>query len=478
VTRLRDSSGFSLVEVLVAALILVVGAGAAFSLIDSANRSVTFNSARVGATNLARELTEYARTTDYDLLQDAQVVDALRRHESIAGTLAGSEWTIERRGVTYSVATDVCTFDDPKDGLGTTAPANACPAAAPVAGAPNEVNPDDFRRVTYTLSWNARSRPGSSTQAALLVNPAGGLGPRIEVFTEPAAQITGDSVSWGGALPLRLRSTHAASVRWLADDGISAGDAGGGPTDWGFDWDLGTEFSSASDWVRDGTYTLQAQAKDDRGVPGEAKIITVHVNRHAPAAVTGFAAGYNETRDVVDMRWDRYDERDLRGYRVTRMEDDEQICPATGGVLSGLSCTDADPPAGAATYRVVALDCVDLANTCEPRAGAPAEQLVTMAAGTAPDAPTGLTASVIDGKPTLSWTPPASVPDGPIRFYRVYRDTGTGLADRYDETVNSNPSYVDPNPGASTGHKYWVTAVDNYFNESPVSAPVVSPPLT
>ena len=40
-TRLRDSSGFSLVEVLIAALILVVGAGAAFSLIDSANRSVT-----------------------------------------------------------------------------------------------------------------------------------------------------------------------------------------------------------------------------------------------------------------------------------------------------------------------------------------------------------------------------------------------------------------------------------------------------
>lgn len=480
VTRLRDPSGFSLVEVLMAALILLVGAGAAFSLIDSANRSVTFNSARVGATNLARELTEFARTTDYDLLQDGQAVSALRQHASIAGTLSGSAWTIERRGVTYTVDTDVCTFDDPKDGLGAPAPDNACPTAAPVAGAPTEVNPDDFRRVTYTLSWNVRSRPGSMTQAALVVNPAGGLGPRIEEFTEPTAQITGDQVRWGGALPLNLRSTPAASVRWSADDGVSAGDAGGGATDWGFDWDLGTEFSTTDDWVRDGTYTLQAQAKDSRGVPGEAKLITVHVNRHPPAAVTGFTAGYNPRTgfggpDVVDMRWNRYDERDLRGYRVIRLSDGQEICP----VQKELSCTDDDPPPLGSVYRVVAVDCVDLkASTCDHQDGTPVDIVVPMVAVAAPDAPTGLTASVVDGKPTLSWTPPATVPNGPIQFYRIYRDTGTGLSDRYDETVTSSPSYVDPNPGSTTAHEYWVTAVDTDFNESPASAPVVSPPLT
>ena len=60
-TRIPDSSVFPLVEVMIAALILIVGAGAAFTLIDSANRAVSSNSARVGATNLARELTEYAR---------------------------------------------------------------------------------------------------------------------------------------------------------------------------------------------------------------------------------------------------------------------------------------------------------------------------------------------------------------------------------------------------------------------------------
>ena len=47
-----------------------------------------------------------------------------------------------------------------------------------------------------------------------------------------------------------------------------------------------------------------------------------------------------------------------------------------------------------------------------------------------------------------------------------------------DETVTSDPAYVDPNPGATTAHKYWVTAVDQDFNESPASDPVQSPPVT
>jgi Tfp pilus assembly protein PilV len=480
VTRLRDSSGFSLVEVLVAALILIVGAGAAFSLIDSANRSVSFNSARVAATNLGRELAEYARTTDYDLLQPAQVVAALRKHPTIQGTLATGTWKIERRAVTYTISASVCTFDDPKDGLAATAPDNACPKPAPVAGAPAESNPDDFRRVTYTMTWNARGRTGKASHSTLIVNPAGGLGPRITDFDEPGTQITAGSLSWGGTSLLKLQSTSAASVHWSVDDGISGDDAGGGPTEWGFEWSFGTPFTSPSPWVRDGAYTVQAQAFDARGVPGEAKIVTVHVNRHAPAGVTGFVGGYNATRKVVDMRWDRYDERDLQGYRVERVLDGAQICPATGGFQNGLSCTDTDPPLLGSIYRVYAVDCVDLkAPTCAPRDGAPANTAtITLVGGKAPDAPTGLTASVVDGKPTLSWTPPANVPDGPIRFYRIYRDSGTSVADRYDETVTSDPGYVDPDPGSTTGHKYWVTAVDRYFNESDPSSPVVSPPLT
>ncbi len=471
---MRDSSGFSLVEVMIAALILVIGAGAAFSLIDSANRSVSFNSARVGATNLGRELAEYARTTDYDLLQPAQIVTALRKHPTITGTLSGGVWNIERRGITYTVSTSVCAYDDPKDGLGAVAPPNPCPKPAAVAGAPAEVNPDDYRRVTHTLSWNARGRPGKTTQAALIVNPAGGLGPRVTVFDEPPAQVSTGSVAWGATQILKLKTTTATSVHWTADDFVSGGNAGGGPTDWALDWSFGTEFSTTTPWVRDGTYTISAQAFDSRGVPGEAKLISVHVNRHAPAAVTGFDGGYNRSRDVVDLRWNRYDERDLKGYIVERVGGGV-VCPLT----DKLSCTDTNPPKVlglfvAATYRLVAVDCLDLkAALCTTRDGAPATKSTSLIGAAAPSAPTGLTASVFDGKPTLSWT----APSGSVQFYRIYRDTGTNVADRYDETVTNSPNYVDPNPGSTTAHKYWVTAIDQNFNESPPSAPVVSPPI-
>ena len=70
------------------------------------------------------------------------------------------------------------------------------------------------------------------------------------------------------------------------------------------------------------------------------------------------------------------------------------------------------------------------------------------------------------------------MPDGPIRFYRIYRDGNEDppkLDARWDETVTSDPTYVDPDPGATTSHTYWVTAVDQNFNESYPSAAVDSP---
>ena len=473
--RVSGESGFSLVELLMAILVLVVGAGGAFALIDSANRSVTFNSSRVGATNLARELTEYARTTDYDLLQPDQIVTGLRKHSSIAGAMTGGNGRSSAGPCRTRSAPDVCTFDDPKDGLATQAPTNACSAVAAVPNAPAESNPDDFRRVTYTLSWNARGRPGSVTQTALIVNPSGGLGPRITKFGEPTAQVTGDSWTWGPSSLTPLESTPAASVHWTTDDGtsggINSGDATGGQTVWTFTWNFGTAFSTSSPWVRDGSYTVQVQGFSTQGVPGEAVLKTIHINRHVPGTVSGFIGGYNASRNVVDMRWNPYDERDLQGYIVVREADGKQICPASGSVQQGLSCTDLHPLAAGSRYTLVATDCVDLKNGVNcTRPGVPAYiGPILGTGGTATSEPTGLAATVVDGKPTLTWTAPA----GTIRFYRIYRaDKGTNVQDRYDETNTNQPTYADPNPGTASEHTYWVTAVDQSFNESPLSAPI------
>src|SRR5882757_8217983 len=65
VSRSSGERGFTLVEVLVATTILLIGALGVATMADSANLISTTTKARVGATNLARELLEDARTFKY-----------------------------------------------------------------------------------------------------------------------------------------------------------------------------------------------------------------------------------------------------------------------------------------------------------------------------------------------------------------------------------------------------------------------------
>lgn len=476
--RPADEAGFSIVEVLVAAVILVTGALVAFSLIDGANKSISLNSARIGATNLARELIEYARGTDYDKLQPGQVVPALQ--ERLGGS--GAPWTLQRRGITYTVAVAVCTFDDPKDGLAATAPANACPPASPIAGVTAiEQNPDDFRRVTVTLTWRARGVNSRSEQSALIVNPAGGLGPRITDFQPVNSEVTsGAATSWS---PTVLTSTPATAVTWNANDGVSQGNATGGPAGWAFTWPLGapklTPITVDGTWVVDGTYTVAAQAKDSRGVPGEARMVNVRVNRHRPAQVPDLSGGFNARHGgVVDMHWQPYPERDLLGYRVRRRSDPTWICgPSGGDEWTQTRCTDPNPGSGTRTYEIFAVDCdVPSLTTCTARTGDPTELTIDLSAGAPPPAPTSLTVTWEENLPRLVWLQPPTGSN--ILFYRIYRDGGTGLADRYDETITNDTAYSDPNPRAATIHTYYVTAVDENFNESAPSSPATITPLS
>ena len=50
----------------------------AFTLLNGANRTTTINNARMGGTNLARELLEDARSVDYDTLTPTDIIDVLQ----------------------------------------------------------------------------------------------------------------------------------------------------------------------------------------------------------------------------------------------------------------------------------------------------------------------------------------------------------------------------------------------------------------
>jgi hypothetical protein len=117
---------------------------------------------------------------------------------------------------------------------------------------------------------------------------------------------------------------------------------------------------------------------------------------------------------------------------------------------------------------------VDLASADSPLREGDAATIIVSSAGQAPPSPTQ--PSIVDtdpvsGLPRLQWTQPTA--DPPILFYRIYRDTGTDLDDRYAVTATANPTWTDPEPGTATSHSYWVTAVDENFNESDPMGPLV-----
>lgn len=99
VSRFRHADGFTLVEVMVTAVILAFGLLSILTLVDRANGTTTTTVGREAATNIAREVVERAHAVDYDDLTPGLAPQALRAavdpagaRESVATT--ATRWTI------------------------------------------------------------------------------------------------------------------------------------------------------------------------------------------------------------------------------------------------------------------------------------------------------------------------------------------------------------------------------------------------
>ena len=461
---LARAQGFTLVEVMVAASILIVGLLGTFSMVDQAQRTTIENRSRTVVLNLSREVLEHARSLDYeaDLAPD-QLLSQLRAKPNLAGTIdANGRWVIVRRGVQIAVTPAVCTFDDPMDGLASVPPQNACPAAPAVANAPTEVNPDDFRRVSLGISWSVKGRTFQMSQIAQINNPSGGTGPRIISFPEPfATQVTS-----GTSIPFTVNTTSSTTVRWSMDDGVSAGEATGGRTAWSFNWNIGTV--GTGNWTVDGTYTANAQPFDSRGVPGERRAATVLINRRVPLAPQNLQGGRSDAHGgVVELEWTRNPERDIIGYRVYRTGSTNiraRICPppsaGEGAVITGTSCTDLDP-GNMPLHHVYAIDRPTLGNPASGTREGDSAAITVGGSGLRPEPPTAIVGQIVNGRVSLVWTPPVGLP--PI-FYRIYRN---GV--RIDRTATALPTYIDPLAMDGGTRVYTVSSVSAQFNESVVS---------
>lgn len=468
-SRARSQHGFTLIEVMVTMLILLVGLAGAVTLIDGANAITVSTKQREAATNLQRELIEGARAVPYDQLTPNGLQASLQARPGLGDTTAGGAWTIERRGTTFTVSTTVCSVDDPRDGSGDQSSGTFC--AGQATGSADSA-PDDFKRVVVDVTWESRGTTSSSRQATIVTNPSSNLGPDVLTLTRsPDDEIIVDDIS--SIAFTATTSMPAEAVRFLVDGVVTGVDTpAANDHDAAFSWNIG-----ADSGVVDGTYVISATALNSAGLTGPSRSLTVRLNRHPPAPVTGLIGGWNATRGGVELEWNLNEESDIAGYRIYRRtgSDSWTLLEQTGPDVAEWFDDLSVPFAASYEYRVVALD---QPSESQYREGAPSASLVVAPSLTAPNPPGTVTAQQVAGKYQLDWTAPAApaIPyagDG-ILFFRIYRGSSS-VDDRFDRTgLGTELSFLDTTVNGET-RQYWVTSVDENYSESMPVGPVTLP---
>lgn len=245
----RRDEGFTIVEVLVAVFILLVGVLGTVALVENGLSSTNRTSAREAATNIARDVAERSRQIAYTSMTATSAPAMLQAATPDAGALSGSSFTVTRRNTVYTVTVTACSIDDTSDGVGvgnstfcnapagtsgpgttgtgyaasvnvlgvtvtaggsllqtvcnavgtnstiinrltgavsTVAPISACPAGT-ASTAPYDSRPDDLRRVQVDVSWTPRSQSQQTLrQTVFLTNPL----PNDCPLTTPVAPAT------------------------------------------------------------------------------------------------------------------------------------------------------------------------------------------------------------------------------------------------------------------------------------------------
>jgi len=471
-TRRRSEAGFTLVEVLVATSILVVGVLVTLTVVSAASRASAANRERDAATNLAREIIEAVDAVPWDRLTDTGVATELQRVPGLAAA-AGSGYTIRRGETSFAVAVRVCIVDDPSDGGGArAATATFCANSGPAGTA--DRNPEDYKKVVATLRWQTDSgRTATVVQSGIVGNPGSASGPAVRSIAPhgyTAPFVITNPYTTDVVFDLTT-SSAPATLNWLVDGTVQQPPPvrnGTSGLAWTFTWPIGP----VSTGVLDGDYIVAGEAFNDYGVSGPGRQETVILNRRVPFKPRQVAGG-RTSFGTVEIEWTANAERDIVGYEVYREGSATPVCALATQKLDTL-CVDPSPPADAVVrYWVQAYDTDPVTHL--PRAGDRSDLLTVVASNTAPYPPASLTANRTGSAVTLSWQRPSPGDPDPlddVAFYRVYRD-GTSLAHRYARWFDdgANVTWQDTATDGAT-HTYWVTAVDKHYAESAATGPV------
>jgi len=486
-SRFAPEAGFTLIEVLMAAVILVVGLAALFGLLDNSVKASFQTRAREGATNLARQVLEDARTIPYAQMSPTSITGQLQEMNGLADSSAAPGWQVLQRGITYTVTVKECAIDDPKNGSGnhfnSAAENTFCQDPGEKEGTVDK-QPENLKRITVDVTWVAQGRSPDVKQVETLTAAGEAVGltattlqlskPTVSAPTAPviAAEPAGKELVFTVTVP-----AGTSAVTWSLD-GVKQSPA---PTlekgtTWTFSWPI--------TGLSDGTYKISAQAVNAVGVVGPPVSIAVILIRGTPAAPKVIAGGFNTVnvsgtaKKVVELKWQANAERNVIGYRVYNPSK-TLVCPGNLATLSlALTCIDFNPPSPTAanlTYTVVALYRKAEGEALSTEISESPAASFTVAGGepppAAPNVPEGPLTLVhnADGSITLSWSAPKAGGTA-VLFYRIYRGS-TDYTSRYDVTPSgSTVTYIDTD--AVVAHSYWVTAVSSNLTESAFLGPV------
>ena len=474
---LRGESGFSLIELMMASFLLVVGVLATMTMMDGANARIVENRTREAATNLGREIAEAARAVPYPEIADASLETALRAQPGLADGSAADGWQVVRRGTSFTITLDSCIVDDanPRDGLGVHPPgSDFCDTASGT----EDVNPDDYRRVTIQVQ---RIRPGGRRpvtvrQSAVINNPGSAFAPSVRSLSPSSPVLTPPyrvTTTTTTAITFNATVTPRANyVNWFVDNiKQPTAPVRGTADDWAFTWQIPAG-------VPDGVYLIGAQGFSANDQSGAAKAVTVTLNRFRPTPPANLAGGRNGL--FLEFEWSPSPDRDIVGYRVYRVAGstpattDPVVCSTTPTDAAPTSCRIADI-AGNNNYYVVAVApaCCGAATTAREESQRPTmTNTLRVQMNQPPNPPRNVSGVRTSDRGsdivTLTWQMPVTPVGGEssdsLRYYRIYRN-GVTYGQRYATVAPDQLTFVDTKPGTTT-QRYWVVAVDSGMAES------------
>ncbi|MFG2846764.1 PKD domain-containing protein [Kitasatospora sp. NPDC048296] len=226
-----------------------------------------------------------------------------------------------------------------------------------------------------------------------------------------------------GSTPLSATATGTPTTGNAPLNVAFTGSGSGGTAPYGYSWDFGdgsaasTAQNPSHSYGAAGTYTATLTVTD-ASTPAKTATSSVTLTVSAVGNPLAASASGTPTSGQVPLNvaftgtatggsppysysWDFGD-----GSAAGTAQNPSHSYGAAGTYTATLTVTDASTPAKTATSTVSV--------TASP------------IAGTAPGAPTGLTATAGNGQATLNWTAPTSNGGVDINAYRVYRGTASG----------------------------------------------------